>query len=176
MPISALPAVGPTIMTDRLILRPPAIEDFDAFASIMMSERARHMGGPMDRYGAWLDFCMATASWSLRGYGGFSMIERKADRWVGMTFLDHDEGDPEPEIGWAVLEEAEGKGFAREAASAALRWILEDFGLDTLVAYLDKANARSEALAQHLGGTHDPAAPRPAGYPDCLVYRFRRDA
>jgi hypothetical protein len=74
----AVAATVPVLESARLRLRAPDVRDFAAYAEIFTSDRARHMGGPYSREGAWHDFCQAVASWMLRGMGVWS-IERKAD-------------------------------------------------------------------------------------------------
>ena len=45
---------GPVIETERLILRPPRLEDLDGWAAFMADEEAsRHLGGVQGRSGAW---------------------------------------------------------------------------------------------------------------------------
>jgi RimJ/RimL family protein N-acetyltransferase len=51
-------ATIPTIETPRLILRPPVIGDFPAYAALLASPRARWlMGGPHGEKAAWGLFC-----------------------------------------------------------------------------------------------------------------------
>ncbi|MEL6683349.1 MAG: hypothetical protein AAFQ09_12015, partial [Pseudomonadota bacterium] len=63
----------PTLRTERLVLRPYARGDFDAYASFMGSKRAVHMGGPIDRDKAWTWFTNDIASWPLYGFGTLAM-------------------------------------------------------------------------------------------------------
>src|SRR5690606_16389669 len=77
-------APGPTLETERLILRPPALEDFDAYAAFMADEQAtRFLGGVQSRSVAWRGFATLGGSWALLGYGMFSVIEKSSGRWVG---------------------------------------------------------------------------------------------
>lgn len=75
-----------------------------------------------------------------------------------------------------MLEHAEGKGYAFEAAMGAMLWAWEQ-GFETLVSYIAPANARSIALAERLGAEHDPDAELPAGETtsDTIVYRHSPD-
>ena len=46
--------LAPTLETERLILRPPAPEDFEAWAEFAADEETmRHLGGPQARSMAW---------------------------------------------------------------------------------------------------------------------------
>jgi RimJ/RimL family protein N-acetyltransferase len=159
----------PELETPRLRLRAPRIGDFEAYAAIATTERGVHFGGPMSREAAWLDFAQLVASWLLRGYGVWS-VERRADgRLIGFLPLDHEFGDPEPEIGWLLLPEAEGQGFATEAATAARRLAFERLGFGTLVSYVDRTNHRSVGVAERLGARREAATHPLDG--DVLVFR-----
>ncbi|MGI9393987.1 MAG: GNAT family N-acetyltransferase, partial [Boseongicola sp.] len=80
---------------------------------------------------------------------------------------------PEPEIGWTVwAAEAEGEGFAFEAAKAARDFAFRELGWTTAVSYIDDGNDRSVALAERLGAWRDDAAETPDNdEPPVLVYR-----
>ena len=60
-------------------------------------------------------------------------------------------GLSEGEIGWTVLPQHAGRGFATEAARAVLRLAFEHYGLRRVVANLDARNERSAALCERLG-------------------------
>jgi RimJ/RimL family protein N-acetyltransferase len=166
---AGLAARIPELETPRLRLRAPRIGDFAAYAAIATTERGVHMGGPMSREAAWLDFAQLVAWWLLRGYGVWS-VERRADgRLIGFLPLDHEFGDPEPEIGWLLLPEAEGQGFATEAATAARRLAFERLGFGTLVSYVDRTNHRSVGVAERLGARREAATHPLDG--DVLVFR-----
>jgi hypothetical protein len=61
----------------------------------------------------------------------------------------------EPELGWQLQIEAEGKGYAFEAAIAMRDWAFQVRKLKTLVSYIGPDNARSIRLADRLGATLD---------------------
>ncbi len=160
----------PTLETERLVLRAPEVADFEPYAAFWASARAVHEGGPKGRSAAWREFACDVACWSLRGFGAWSVEARAGGPWLGMVGLFQPEDYPEPEIGWTLAPEAEGRGIAREAALAARDWAYRALGLTTLVSYIDARNARSIRLAERLGAALDPSAPHPEDDP-CLVYR-----
>jgi [ribosomal protein S5]-alanine N-acetyltransferase len=55
------------------------------------------------------------------------------------------------ELGYSLLPSAQGKGFARESLSAALRWGFEVLGLMRIEADVDPRNLRSVRLLEKLG-------------------------
>ena len=165
-----LRACLPQLETLRCILRAPVIEDFEAFRQIMMSERAQYMDGPFDRSGAWDEFTECVSGWLLRGYGAWAIEEKTNGAVIGFTLVHMEFGDREPELGWFLTAEAEGKGYAFEAAKAAKAYALETLELPSLVSYIDPPNTRSIRLAEKLGAWHDAAASAEFEEPIC-VYR-----
>jgi RimJ/RimL family protein N-acetyltransferase len=159
----------PTLQTPRLRLRAPVPADFEAYAAFFASERAIYEDGPLDRSAAWGEFAASAAGWVLRGFGSFSLEDRASGRYLGEAGLYQPPHYPEPEIGWILMAEAEGKGIAHEAALAVRRWAYAALGLPTLVSYIDARNVRSVRLAERLGAVLDPAAPSCG--PGALVYR-----
>ena len=162
-------SVIPTLETERLILRPMKMEDWPLYRELMQSDRALYMGGPLTLQGAWGFFCMDIAQWALMGHGALMIEVKDTGECVGQVGINHGPLFPEHELGWLVYEEAEGKGYAFEAASAFRDWAYDNLGLRTLVSYMDPDNARSAKLAERLGAFVDHAAQRPD--PSDIVYR-----
>ncbi len=163
----------PEIETERLILRAPTLDDLGPYTDIMASERSVHMGGPFTAQDSWFDFCAAVAGWQLHGYGAWTLALRETGEFLGLIFLHHEYGDPERELGWILTPEAEGHGYAFEAASAARDFAFETLGWDRVISYVDPGNDRSIALAEKMGATIDPAATQPPGESACLIYSHR---
>ncbi|MFN3936011.1 MAG: GNAT family N-acetyltransferase [Gemmobacter sp.] len=146
----------PVIETARLRLRGPQIGDFPVWADCAASDRARHIGGPMNRGMAWRAFCHLVGHWPLRGYGMFVFCDRDSDAPLGMCGPWFPEEWPEPEIGWTIwVPEAEGRGLAFEAALAARRFAYRTLGWTTAISLIAAANTRSQALARRMGCAPD---------------------
>jgi RimJ/RimL family protein N-acetyltransferase len=146
--------LGPTLETDRLILRPPEERDLDGFAGMMADEEAaRFVGGVQGRAGAWRGMAAVTGSWALRGYGMFSVIEKESGRWVGRLGPWQPEGWPGAEVGWGLTREAWGKGYATEGSIAAIGWAFDTLGWDDVIHCIAPANTPSARVAQRLGST-----------------------
>ncbi len=145
-----------TLHTDRLILRPPLADDLAGFAAYRQSARARFSGGPGSAADAWAMFAMVIGHWELRGYGLWTVVLRDSGRTIGSVGCLFPEGWPEREVGWHIWADAdEGKGYAFEAADAALDHAFGVLGWDTAASFIAAGNLRSVALGQRLGGHID---------------------
>ncbi|MFP4449754.1 MAG: GNAT family N-acetyltransferase [Rhodosalinus sp.] len=169
----------PRFETERLILRAPEASDWEAAGPFLVSERARHIGGPYTGAQAWREYAQDLGHWVLRGWGLFTIEDRATGQTLGCAGPYHPEGWAENEFGWSLWRpESEGKGYAREAVERLRAYAYGELGWTTAVSYIDADNARSIALAERLGCRLDPDAPLPKadGWEDLapgevLVYR-----
>lgn len=153
-----LGALVPRIETERLILRAPELRDFDQYAGILISDRARYMDGPFDRKGAWQDFTQYVAGWLLRGAGVWTVEDRATGSVAGFVSVAVEFGDQEHELGYMLTAAAEGQGFATEAVAAARSFALDTHELPSLVSYVDPDNARSAGVSHRVGAVRDTQA------------------
>lgn len=142
------------IDTPRLWLRPPRAEDFDAWAAFLADPEAmRYLGGPQARAVAWRAMLGMAGAWLIQGYGMFSVIEKASGRWVGRLGPWQPEGWPGTEVGWGIVRDCWGKGYAVEGASAAIDWAFAELGWSEVVHVIDPDNQASQRVAQRLGST-----------------------
>ncbi|HEY4863629.1 MAG TPA: GNAT family N-acetyltransferase [Xanthobacteraceae bacterium] len=142
----------PTLETDRLLLRPPAAEDFDAWAEFCADEAvARFLGGVLDRAGAWRNMCIMTGAWTVRGFSVFSVIEKSSGRWIGRVGPWQPEGWPGTEVAYSLVREAWGKGYAYESVAAAVDWAFRDLGWSEVIHCIVPENEKSRRVAARLG-------------------------
>ena len=161
---------GLRIETDRLILRPTAAEDFDAWAECMADpEVNRFLGGPQPRAIAWRNFMTMAGCWSIQGFGMFSVIERDGGRWVGRLGPWQPEGWPGHEIGWGLLRETWGKGYATEGAAASMDWAFDNLGWSQVIHSISPENHASIGVAKKLGSTLLGPGSLPAPFEDDVV-------
>lgn len=165
---------APVITTTRLRLRPHTMEDIRVLMELAGSARAEFMGGRIGPIEAWRLLAAEVACWALMDMGPWGIERRSDEAFLGQVCIMQPPHFPEVEIGWTLTAEAEGHGYAYEAARAALDWAWNTGRFPTLVSYIGPDNARSIALAERLGAYHDPAAHGP--HPDDRVYRHDRAA
>lgn len=166
--------IVPTLQTQRLTLRMPVLGDFEHRADFYASDRSVWEGGPLSRVQAWRVWASEVGQWPLMGYGPFS-VERDG-HYIGEVGVYHAADYPEPELGWFVVPEAEGHGYAFEAARAVMGWVRRAFGWDEITNIIDPANARSIALGLRLGGRIDTARPGIDQGDVVIVHDLRRVA
>lgn len=161
---------APLLETERLVLRLPLSEDLDGWAAFGADPDAMtFLGGPGPRAVAWRAMAGVAGSWALHGFGMFSVIEKASGRWIGRVGPWRPEGWPGTEVGWGLLSDAQGRGYAFEAAVAAIDWAFDHLGWDEVVHTIDPANTGSIALAQRLGSTNRGPGRLPAPFADRTI-------
>ena len=152
-------AEAPTIETPRLRLRGFRAGDLDAQAAAMADEDVvRHLGGrPFSREETWRKMLGSPGLWILLGYG-YWVVERLEDEaylgQIGFADFKRDMSpniETIPEMGWIFAPGAQGKGYASEAAAAALAWADEHLNAPEIVAIIDPENAPSIRVAEKAG-------------------------
>ena len=122
----------------------------------------RFLGGVQARGAAWRSLCTMVGAWSVRGFAMFSVIERDTGRWVGRIGPWQPEGWPGREIGWGIAREFAGRGYAHEAAGAAMDYAVDVLGWDHVIHTIDPDNVGSIRLAQRLGAVNQGPVCLPA--------------
>jgi len=144
--------VGPAFTTARLTLTPPIASDFEDFAALQADARVmRMLGGAQPRAVAWRTFTQTAGSWAIHGFGFFMVREREGGRFVGRIGCHRPEGWPGPEVGWGLAYDAQGKGYATEAAAACMDFAVGQLGWTEVIHCIETANTPSAAVAQRLG-------------------------
>ncbi|MHC0054262.1 GNAT family N-acetyltransferase [Actibacterium sp. D379-3] len=145
----------PTLETERLILRGPEPQDYPDFKATFSSYRSRFMGGPLNKYEAWMLYAAEIGHWQIRGFGMWMIHDRVTDETYGMAGGWQPAGWPESEIAWIIWPDKAGHGYALEATDAARRYFYTQCGWDGAVSYIDPKNLDSIRLAERLGAVKD---------------------
>jgi len=147
--------LGPTLETERLILRPPIEGDLDGWEALAAdAEAMRYLGGVQPRASAWRAHAMMAGSWALHGFGMFAVIDKASGHWIGRVGPWQPEGWPGTEIGWSLLRPFWGRGYAREAAAATMDWAVDALGWSDIIHTIAPDNVPSIGLAERLGSTY----------------------
>jgi len=152
-------AVAPVLETDRLILRPHAMADFNAYVAMWANpEVARFISGkPRTREESWLRFPRHSGMWSLLGYGFWAIEEKATGRFVGEAGFHEARREIEPSIegtpeaGWGIAPDVHGRGYATEVMQRVLDWGRLRFGATRCVCIIDPENVASLGVARKCG-------------------------
>ncbi|MCR5878245.1 GNAT family N-acetyltransferase [Phenylobacterium sp. J367] len=145
---------APVLETDRLILRTPEPEDFEPWTAFLADAEAQaFLGGAQPRPLAWRQICVMTGAWTVRGFSMFSVIEKSTGRWIGRLGPWQPEGWPGTEVGWGLVRDCWGKGYATEGAAAAIDWAFDVLGWDEVIHTIESPNVNSSKVAERLGST-----------------------
>ena len=156
--------------TPRLTLRLPRLADLDAWAEMMMDEpTARFIGGVMPRSVTWRALMTTIGAWHAHGFAMFSVIEKDTGRWIGRLGPWMPEGWPGTEIGWALVRDAWGRGYATEGATAATDWAFDNLGWTEVIHSIDPANVASQEVARRLGSRNLGAGKLPAPFDEAAI-------
>lgn len=153
---------GPQLRTERLRLRRWRETDRAPFARLNADpEVMEYFPAPLTRHDSDLLVDRIEAGFDQHGFGLWA-IEVAADRqFIGFTGLSVPRFDahftPAVEVGWRLARSAWGRGYATEAARAALEYGFARVGLPAIVSFTAAVNARSRRVMERLGMSRDPA-------------------
>jgi RimJ/RimL family protein N-acetyltransferase len=146
----------PRLTTGRLLLREARRSDFDTFAADNADPLARTHLPALDRRMAWRVFCSGMGAWVIDGAGWWMVELRATGEAVGMVGAFYREGPPgeargDIELGWTMFRKYWSRGFATEAATAALAFSFDTLGVTRAIAHIDATNVASLRVGEHLG-------------------------
>lgn len=146
----------PTLITERLVLRPLTEPDLDALLEIMTQPEVRRSLRLPDTYSRrdlWQSMAQWRGQWELRGSGQWAVAERSSGKVVGRAGLHCPEAADWPgiEVGWAFHPDVWGMGYATEAGRRSMSYAFEVLSVDEVFSVILPDNTRSQAVAARLG-------------------------
>lgn len=144
------------IETERLLLRPLGPQDCEAHMAMMgdpdVAATLYPGGKAPSRADLWRQFASYLGHWQIRGFGWFAVEDKSTGAWLGRVGPWRPEGWPGLECGWTIHPAHWGKGYAPEAAVAAIIWTFHQFpDLPRIISTIDPANVKSQAVAAKIG-------------------------
>jgi RimJ/RimL family protein N-acetyltransferase len=145
------------LATERLHIRPYRLDDLDAVLGMFGREDvSRYLNWePMDREAATalLERRLTQTRIDKEGDGlALVAAEGETDRFIGEVVLRLTSSvSQQGEVGWSVHPDAQGRGYATEAAREMLRLGFEELGLHRIVAECDPRNEASIKVMEKLG-------------------------
>lgn len=148
------------LTTARLRLRPWRESDLAPFAAMNADPLVmEHFAAPLTREESDAYARRMMAAIEGRGWGNWALEEIGGEPFVGFAGLSAPSFEahftPCTEIGWRLARSAWGRGYATQAARAALAFGFGELGLAEIVSFTALANARSIAVMERLGMRRD---------------------
>jgi len=105
------------------------------------------------------------------GYGPYCMSLKSDGTMIGICGLFKRDNLEDPDIGFGVLPDYCGKGYAGEAAAAVVNFARNELGITALTAIVSPTNAPSIGLIEKLGLTFDQMITMPGDDDAICLYR-----
>lgn len=152
----------PIIKTERLILRPWRESDFLPYSQINSDKKVMEfIPGTISREESDDMVRSYQEEWKQRNHGRWAVEAPGIADFIGYVGLHYTDFKanftPCIEIGWRLGSEFWGKGFATEAAVAALDYGFNTLKLKDFYAFTFEGNENSRKLMERLGMTREPS-------------------
>jgi RimJ/RimL family protein N-acetyltransferase len=145
-----------SLRTPRLVLRPWRDHDIAAFIEMSADPVVMEYLPPADE--AWV--ARARAHWDEHGFGQWVVEMPGRAPFIGVvglgTITFEAPFTPAVDVAWRLARPYWGRGYAAEAAKAALDYAFEQLGLGEIVALTVPANQRSRRVMERLGMNRSP--------------------
>jgi RimJ/RimL family protein N-acetyltransferase len=136
-----------TLESDRLLVRRFTLDDLDMLARLLADPAVtEHLGGVKDRAAAEVTLRTRGLEYYDQhpGLGMWATVERASGETVGFHVLNHIHGEPDIQVGYALFQDAWGKGYATEMSVRLLRYGFDELGLPQICAITNLGNTASQ--------------------------------
>jgi RimJ/RimL family protein N-acetyltransferase len=145
----------PTLVTERLLLRPFRPSDIDDYAALNTDpEVLRYLSGgeqPWNRCRAWRHMAFLLGHWQLGGTGTWAVEHRETGAFIGMIGFAEPDGWPGFELAWTLVRRWWGFGYATEGARAALAHAFTVWHKERVISLIHPGNRASIRVAERIG-------------------------
>lgn len=139
--------------TERLVVREAGEKDLDALYQIHEGKSAQKwlegLGADRQEEGERLKAYIQNI-YGFYEYGMWLLVEKESGEVIGRAGLQITGEQGEPELGFAVRDEFQKRGYAFEACSAILKYAREELELDEVQALAEEGNTASKRLLHKL--------------------------
>jgi RimJ/RimL family protein N-acetyltransferase len=150
-----------TLRTERLVLRPWRDTDRTPFASMNADPKVMEWFPRLSTRAesdAFVDRIVARME--QQGFGLWAVEVPGVSEFIGFIGLNPADavlGRPVLEIGWRLVADHWGRGYATEGGTASLAHAFDVLGQQEIVSFTTAGNVRSRRVMEKLGLTHRPA-------------------
>lgn len=148
-----MPHAATELETERLRFRLFRDSDFPTYEQwTARMEIMRYLGGKtLDRIQSWRHLAYQIGHWQMLGYGYYAVEEKASGKLVGRVGYTNHPGWPDFELGWTIVPEYQGRGYATEAARMLLDYAFTALERKHVVSLIHPDNAPSRRVAEKLG-------------------------
>ena len=160
-------AVAPVLETSRLQLREVTLSDSDFLLKLLNDPTwLENIGDRGVRCNAEAESYVKHSIWpqyQAHGYGMYTVLLKPSALAIGICGLVKREYLSAPDLGFALLPDYVGQGYASEAARGVMAHALGKFGIGGLYAIARRGNDRSVRVLARLGFHHEGPYLTPQG-------------
>lgn len=142
------------LQTARLTLHPFDEGDTDRLFELFGDPEVMRFvgrGAPLDRDELVASQARVAAHWRAHGFGPLAVVERASGALIGECGLQLLEDGPDVELTYTLARGFWGRGYATEAAAAALDWGFGALGLTRIVGVAYPENLASQRVLEKVG-------------------------
>ena len=167
-----------SFQSERLIIRPTLEQDAELIYQLMNSPKFIKYVGDRKLYSLedaekYIQDKMLPQLRSL-GYSNYSLINKKNGAKIGICGLYDREGLDGIDIGFGILPEYEGLGYAFESSSRIIKAGFEELEISELKAITNKKNISSQSLLFKLGFKLEGTIMLPNENDELLLYKIEK--
>ncbi len=164
-----------TLETERLIMRAFSWDDISAYHEVLGDTQVgrwlpKGEGYTEEEVGRWV--AMILEHWQEEDFGVWALINKEDGTFLGDCGLRILEETGEVEILYDIAREEWGKGYATEAARAAIHHGFTILGLERIIGLTKPANRPSQRVLEKIGLRYLKTTPY-FGF-DCSVYEMTK--
>lgn len=142
------------LQTERLLLRETTIEDVDAFWDMYqepeLTKYTEKLYPTLEEEKAYIRDYIQNMYYFYE-FGVWTVICKESGRTIGRAGFSLREGREEPELGYVIAKDCQGRGYAAEICTAILQYAKECMEISTVGAVVHKDNLPSIGLLKKLG-------------------------
>lgn len=148
--------------TERCIIRETTESDVDAFYEIYKEPSiTEYMESLFEDRGTELQYVKDYREkvYDFYGFGMWTVLDKKTGKVIGRAGVSMREGFDDPELGFVIAKDYQGKGLAAEVCRAVLEFACREFGFSRFQALVHKNNIPSRKLLEKLGFSYSDTVP-----------------
>ena len=167
-----------SFQSERLIIRPTLEQDAELIYQLMNTPKfIKHVGDrqlySVEDAEKYIQDKMLPQLHSL-GYSNYSLINKKNGAKIGICGLYDKEGIDGIDIGFGILPEYEGLGYAFESSSRIIKAAFDELEIPEIKAITNKENISSQSLLFKLGFKHKGTIILPNENDELLLYNIEK--